>query len=52
VYRHGLDVDASGQVLAMGSTTGSLWTSHSAGERWDLVSANLPPIHFVRFVDP
>ena len=51
VYRHGLDVDASGDVLAMGSTTGSLWTSESAGERWGLVSANLPPVHFVRFVD-
>jgi hypothetical protein len=51
VYRHGLDVDASGDVLAIGSTTGSLWTSDSAGERWDLVSANLPPIHFARFAD-
>jgi len=50
VYRHGLDVNASGDVLAMGSTTGSLWTSDSAGERWALVSANLPPVHFVRFV--
>jgi photosystem II stability/assembly factor-like uncharacterized protein len=52
VYRHGLDVDASGDVLAMGSTTGSLWTSDSAGERWSLVSSNLPPVHFARFVDP
>jgi hypothetical protein len=50
VYRHAFDVDASGDHLAMGSTTGSLWTSSNAGERWDTVSANLPPIYFTRFV--
>ena len=50
VYRHALDVDASGEVLAMGSTTGSLWISDDAGKHWTMASANLPPIHFTRFV--
>lgn len=44
VYRHALDVDATGGVLAMGSTTGALWTSEDGGESWHLVSAHLPPI--------
>ncbi len=34
IYRHGLDVDATGTQLAMGSTTGSLWVSDNAGEAW------------------
>jgi hypothetical protein len=50
VYRHGLDVDASGTRLAMGSTTGALWVSENAGERWQLVNAHLPPIYAVRLV--
>ncbi len=49
VYRHALDVDATGERLAMGSTTGSLWVSEDAGARWQLVSAHLPPIACVRF---
>jgi hypothetical protein len=49
VYRHGLDVDAEGVRLAMGSTTGSLWVSEDRGERWQLVNAHLPPIYAVRF---
>lgn len=49
VYRHGLDVDATGTCLAMGSTTGSLWVSENGGERWQQLSANLPPIYCVRF---
>lgn len=49
VYRHGLDVDATGDRLVMGSTTGGLWFSDDAGETWRTVSANLPPIHSVRF---
>ena len=48
VYRHGLDVDASGTQLAMGSTTGSLWTSENAGAAWQLVNAHLPPVYAVR----
>jgi photosystem II stability/assembly factor-like uncharacterized protein len=50
VYRHGLDVDATGNELAMGSTTGALWTSHNAGESWRLVNAHLPPIYAVRLI--
>jgi hypothetical protein len=50
IYRHGLDVDQSGARLAMGSTTGALWTSDDGGERWELVNAHLPPIYAVRFV--
>jgi photosystem II stability/assembly factor-like uncharacterized protein len=49
IYRHGLDVDESGSRLAMGSTTGALWVSESGGQRWQLVSAHLPPIYAVRF---
>nr|WP_218884329.1 sialidase family protein [Burkholderia guangdongensis] len=49
VYRHGLAVDATGTRLAMGSTTGGLWTSDDAGESWHEVSAHLPPIYHVSF---
>ena len=49
VYRHGLDVDDSGQRLLLGSTTGSLWYSDDAGDSFVEVSSNLPPIHAVRF---
>jgi hypothetical protein len=49
IYRHGLEVDESGEQLAMGSTTGALWTSDDGGERWELVNAHLPPIYALRF---
>ena len=50
VYRHGMDVDATGTQLAMGSTTGSLWVSDNAGEAWQLVNAHLPPVYAVRLI--
>ena len=50
VYRHALDVDASGAVLAMGSTTGTLWITEDGGEQWATAAPSLPPIHFTRFV--
>nr|WP_157123333.1 exo-alpha-sialidase [Pandoraea vervacti] len=50
IYRHGLDIDATGRTLAMGSTTGALWVSNDAGEQWHSLSAHLPPIYAVRFV--
>ena len=50
IYRHGLEVDESGERLAMGSTTGALWTSKHGGRSWQLVNAHLPPIYAVRFV--
>jgi hypothetical protein len=50
IYRHGLAVDETGRRLAMGSTTGHLWTSEDAGDSWALAAGNLPPIACVRFV--
>jgi photosystem II stability/assembly factor-like uncharacterized protein len=50
VYRHGLDVDATGSQLAMGSTTGALWSSDDGGDSWQLVNAHLPPIYAARLV--
>jgi len=49
VYRHGLDIDAAGETLAFGSTTGNLWVSDDQGDHWQQVSASLPPIYCVRF---
>ena len=49
VYRHALAIDETGERLAMGSTTGNLWTTDSGGEHWTLVSANLPPINQLVF---
>ncbi len=51
VYRHGLAVDSTGTRLAMGSTTGGLWISEDAGDSWQCVSLNLPPISAVRFAE-
>jgi hypothetical protein len=50
VYRHGLAVDETGDRLAMGSTTGSLWVSEDQGGHWTQLSAQLPPVDAVRFV--
>jgi hypothetical protein len=49
VYRHGLDIDATGERLAMGSTTGGLWFSENGGDVWTMAPARLPPIYAVRF---
>ena len=49
IYRHGLAVADDGRTLLMGSTTGSLWASGDAGDRWVAVSSQLPPIYAVRF---
>ncbi|MEM7245115.1 MAG: exo-alpha-sialidase [Acidobacteriota bacterium] len=48
-YRHALDIDGSGDRLAFGSTTGGLWLTEDQGDHWQCLSANLPPIHAVRF---
>jgi hypothetical protein len=50
VYRHGLDVDATGEHLAMGSTTGHLWIADGGGESWRLLAGHLAPIAAVRFL--
>ena len=52
VFRHGLDVDESGEQLAMGSSTGGLWTSANGGDDWQTVSNTLPQIYCVRFTRP
>lgn len=49
VYRHGLAVDASGDVLALATTTGALWISEDQGDSWDLVTHELPPVYAVRW---
>jgi hypothetical protein len=49
VFRHALDVDETGDRLAFGSTTGSLWISEDGGDSWQTVSSNLPPVYAVRF---
>jgi hypothetical protein len=49
VFRHGMDIDASGERLAFGSTTGSCWISEDSGDSWQCLSSNLPPIYCVRF---
>lgn len=49
VFRHSLDLDPSGKILTMGSTTGSLWVSEDSGEHWQTVSNHLPPVYAVRF---
>lgn len=49
VYRHALDVDASGERLAMGSTTGGLWTTEDGGDSWAASPERLPPVYCVRF---
>jgi hypothetical protein len=50
-YRHALDVDASGERLAFGTTTGSLWVSENGGDDWKTVSEHLPPVYAVRWVE-
>lgn len=49
VFRHGMDIDHTGQVLAVGSTTGSCWITEDQGDTWHCISQHLPPIYCVRF---
>ena len=46
-----LVIDDTGEKLLMGSTTGSLWISEDQGELWEQISAHLPPVYCVSFVD-
>lgn len=48
-FRHALDIDESGNRLAFGSTTGSLWVSEDQGDTWQTVTTQLPPVYSVRF---
>jgi photosystem II stability/assembly factor-like uncharacterized protein len=47
IYRHALD--ASGDTVCFGTTTGNLYVSEDRGETWKCLGHNLPPIHSVRF---
>ena len=49
VWRHALAVDATGERLAFGSTSGGLWVSEDGGDRWTAPEARLPPVAVVRF---
>jgi photosystem II stability/assembly factor-like uncharacterized protein len=49
VYRHGMDIDETGNRLVVGSTTGSVWISENGGDSWETASSNLPPVYAVRF---
>jgi hypothetical protein len=49
IYRHGLAVDETGERLAIGSTTGGLWLSENRGDKWQCISAHLPPVYALRF---
>lgn len=48
-YRHALAVDASGERLAMATTTGNLWISEDGGDAWHALSTHLPPVSAVAF---
>ncbi len=47
IYRHALD--ASGERICFGSTTGNVYVSEDRGESWRCLGNNLPPVHSVRF---
>jgi hypothetical protein len=49
VYRHALALDAAGERLAFGSTTGGLWVSEDQGDSWAEVTHTLPPVYAVCF---
>ena len=49
VFRHALDIDASGERLVFGSTTGSVWVSENGGDRWSAITRHLPPVYQVLF---
>lgn len=49
IYRHGLAVAPDGQRLLMASTSGGVWASDNAGDRWTTVSTTLPPVYAVTF---
>jgi photosystem II stability/assembly factor-like uncharacterized protein len=47
-YRHALD--ARGDTLVFGTTTGNLFASEDRGESWQCIGSSFPPILSVRFV--
>ena len=49
VFRHALAIDASGDRLAFGSTTGGLWLTQNGGDRWEQQALRLPPVYVVKW---
>jgi hypothetical protein len=49
VYRHALTIDATGNRLAFGSTTGGLWVTENGGDAWTCITHTLPPVYAVTF---
>jgi photosystem II stability/assembly factor-like uncharacterized protein len=47
VYRHALD--ASGDRVCFGTTTGNVYLSEDRGESWRCLGHHFPPVHSVRF---
>lgn len=47
VYRHALD--ARGDSLCFGTTTGNVYVSDDRGDTWQCLGNNFPPVHAVRF---
>ena len=47
VYRHALD--AKGDRVCFGTTTGNVYLSEDRGESWRCLGNNFPPVHSVRF---
>jgi hypothetical protein len=50
VYRHALDIDATGEQLVFGSTTGSVWLTEDGGDHWSHIAGHLPPVYATEFV--
>jgi len=51
VCQYALDVDETGNRLALGSTTGSLWTSENGGENRHLATRTFPPVACARWAE-
>lgn len=49
VFRHALAIDATGERLAFGSTTGGLWITEDGGDSWTMAATRFPPIYAARF---
>lgn len=47
VYRHALD--AAGDTVCFGTTTGNVFLSEDAGDTWRCLGNHFPPVHSVRF---
>lgn len=51
VFRHCLDACSKGDNLAIGSSTGGLWTSPDQGDTWFTADARLPPVYALRYME-